>query len=70
MEIVASLCQPQQLKHEDEVIQYGIAVSAMSLRNYPFKCQPHKMVKHTKTICRQQSTKCLSVFDLFYGVGT
>ena len=32
-----------------------------------FKRQPHKMVKHTQTICRQQSTNCLSVFDNFVG---
>ena len=25
----------------------------------------HKMVKHTQTICRQQPTNCLSVFDHF-----
>ena len=25
----------------------------------------HKMVKHIKTICRQQTTNCLSVFDHF-----
>ena len=31
---------------------------------YPLKRQPHKMVKHTQTIRRQQSTNFLSVFDL------
>ena len=30
----------------------------------PFKRQPHKMVKQTHTICREQST-CLSVLDHF-----
>ena len=33
--------------------------------NYAFKRQPHKMVKHTQTIHRQQATNCLSVFDHF-----
>ena len=33
--------------------------------NPPFKYQSHKMVKHTQTICRQQPTNCLSVFDHF-----
>ena len=27
------------------------------------------MVKHTQTICRQQPTNCLSVFDHFVGLG-
>ena len=30
--------------------------------------QPHKMVKHTQTICWQQTTNCLSVFDRFVGL--
>ena len=30
-----------------------------------FKCQPHKMVKYTQTICRHQPKNCLSVFDYF-----
>ena len=33
-----------------------------------FKRQPHKMVKHTQTTCRQQPTNCLSVFDHFVGL--
>ena len=32
---------------------------------YPFKCQPHKMVKHTQN-CKLP-TNCLSVFDHFVG---
>ena len=35
---------------------------------YPFKHQPHKMVKKAQTICRQQPTNCLSVFDPFVGL--
>ena len=31
----------------------------------PFKCQTHKMVKHTQTIHRQQPTNCLSMCDHF-----
>ena len=31
----------------------------------PFKRQSQKMVKHTETIRRQQTTNCLSVFDHF-----
>ena len=34
----------------------------------PFKRQPHKMVKYTKTICRQWPTNCLSVFNHFVGL--
>ena len=30
--------------------------------------QPHKMVKQTQTIRRQQPTNCLSVFDYFMGL--
>ena len=30
-------------------------------------CQPHKMVKHTQTIHRQQPTNCLSVSVHFVG---
>ena len=32
-----------------------------------FKRQPHKMVKHTQTIPRQQLRNCLRVFDHFVG---
>ena len=31
----------------------------------PYKRQPHKMVKHTQTIRRQNPTNCLSVSDHF-----
>ena len=34
----------------------------------PFKRQPHKMVKHTQAICRQQPTNFMSVFDHFAGL--
>ena len=33
-----------------------------------FKQQPHKMVKHTQTICRLLPTNCLSAFDHFVGL--
>ena len=33
-----------------------------------FKHQPHKIVKHTHTIRRQEPTNCLSVFDHFVGL--
>ena len=32
-----------------------------------FKCQPHKMIKHTQTIRRLLPTNCLSLFDHFVG---
>ena len=32
------------------------------------KRQPHKMVKHTQTIRRQQLINCLSVIDHFMGL--
>ena len=34
----------------------------------PFNCQPHKMVKHTQTICRLLPMNCLCVFDHFVGL--
>ena len=34
----------------------------------PQKCQSHKMVKHTQTICQQKPQKCLSVFGHFMGL--
>ena len=34
----------------------------------PFKRQPHKMVKHTRTIRRQIADKLLSAFDHFVGL--
>ena len=33
-----------------------------------FKYQPHKIVKHTQTICQQQPMNCLSVFDHLVGL--
>ena len=38
---------------------------SLELLSYPFTRQPHKMVKQTQTIRRQQPTNCLSVFDHF-----
>ena len=34
----------------------------------PLSTNPHKMVKHTQAIRRQQPTNCLSVFDHFVGL--
>ena len=34
----------------------------------PLGAKPHKMVKHTQTICPQQPTNCFSVFDHFVGL--
>ena len=39
-----------------------------SRRYLTFKAPPHKMVKDTETIRRQQPTNCLSVFDHFLGL--
>ena len=36
--------------------------------NEPYKCQLHKMVKHTQTIGRQQPTNYLSMFEHFMGL--
>ena len=36
--------------------------------NELFTRQPHKMVKHSQTIRRQQTTNCLCVFDHFVGL--
>ena len=35
---------------------------------WPFKRQPHEMVKHTQTTRRQQPTNCLRVFDHIVGL--
>ena len=35
---------------------------------YPFKRQPHKIVRHTQRIRRHQATNFLSVFDHFVGL--
>ena len=35
-----------------------------------FKRQPHRMLKHTQTICWQKPTNCLSVFDHFVRLDT
>ena len=32
----------------------------------PFKRLPHKMIKHTQAVCRQEPTNYLSVFDQEY----
>ena len=32
------------------------------------KRQPHKMVKYSQIVCRQQPTNCLSVFDHIMGL--
>ena len=43
-------------------------IGILFLIHEPFTRQPHKMVKHTQTIRRQQRTNCLSVFDHFVGL--
>ena len=40
----------------------------LSGANEPFKRQPHKIVKHTQIIRRQEPTNCLSVFDHSVGL--
>ena len=37
-------------------------------RHEPSGSQPHKLVKHTRTIRRQKPKNCLSVFDHFVGL--
>ena len=34
----------------------------------PYKHQPHKIIKYTQTIRRQQPTNCLTAFDRFVGL--
>ena len=43
-------------------------LAANVARFQPFKSQPHRMVKHTQTICRLLPTNCLSVFEHFEGL--
>ena len=35
----------------------------------PFKCQPHRVVKHSQTVCQFYLRIYLSVYDLFWGGG-
>ena len=53
------------LKYYLKFIDYG---SFWTLVIQPFKCQPHKMVKHTQTVRWEQQTNCLSVFEHFVGL--
>ena len=49
-------------------IEYALFLVWMKILT--FKHQPHRMVKYTETIRRQQPTNCLSVFDhVFFGEG-
>ena len=41
---------------------------AINISLNPFKCQPHKMVKHTQIIRRQKPTNCFIVLDHFVGL--
>ena len=45
-----------------------ISVCNSTTPDQSFKCEPHKMVKHTQTMCRLLLTNCLSVFDHFVGL--
>ena len=38
------------------------------LKTYPFKRQPHRMIKHIQTIRRQLPANYLKVFDHFVGL--
>ena len=46
----------------------SFAVSRENISSYSFKRPPHKMVKQTQTIRRQEPTTCLSVFDQVVGL--
>ena len=43
-------------------------ITIIGCHSYPFKRQPHKMVKHAQTIRRLLLRTCLSVFDHFVGL--
>ena len=43
-------------------------ITNISSMDLSFKYQPHKIVKHTQTICQQQPMNCLSVFDHLVGL--
>ena len=49
-------------------ILHVVDFQTVILKDWPFKRQPHKMVKRTQTICRKKPTSCLSVFDHFVGL--
>ena len=47
---------------------HNIPSQSKNERSYPFKRQPHKMVKHTQTVCQQKLMNCLIVFDHIVGL--
>ena len=51
------------------IFQHSCSKFSDLKRKLTLKPQPHKMIKHTQRIFRQQSTNCLSVFDHFGGLG-
>ena len=54
--------------NETHVVQpLGLFLSPRPV-NTQIECQPHKMVKHTQTIRRQQATSYLSEYDHFVGL--
>ena len=68
-------CSPENLQHisrtpcgknNERLLLPGVVLHLSLL--FKLKCQPHKMFKYTQTICRQQPTNCLSMFDHFVGL--
>ena len=57
------LCRHSRRYGNAEVYKFVVLVDALGVvityfeLFYPFKCQPHKMVKHTQTIRRQFADK-------------
>ena len=56
------------LKRISLVLLYESNQNNDFFRPSEFKRQPHKMVKHTQTICQLLPTNCLIVFDDFVGL--
>ena len=63
-------CQLESLhfRFDDGLTFIFFFIYKREFNSEPFKSQPHKMFKHTQTICRQQPTNCLSVFAHFVGL--
>ena len=52
-------------KLDIEKVERKALCNLIFLFSQPFKCQPHKMIKHKKTICPLLPMNCVGMFDLF-----
>ena len=45
-----------------------LGLSLAKTGSKPFRCQPHRVIRHIQTICRLLLKICLSLYDLFVGL--